>query len=337
MESARYEIDPYNRLIISADGARGGLEKFRQVLDGQFKVDEHNNLSYHIKTPLYEGEDIPDQIRLAGDWSLTDNHELRLTLDKEARETFGDEITLQGQILDVNKDSLLFAMTTKMDGGGQSTYILNLQGSWKADENNRLSFYVRKEDGEYNILTFGLAWEIGKNNQIIYQYEKAALIRKKSEVHTLIFKGHWDIRDKVRISYLLDADSGSGFDFESSAGILEEDYIKYEVGIILERGAEPVRRKIALAGEWRLKKDAGLLFEIEYEDGKVCAITFGADITLTDEDTVSFKLKDSVDNRDLGMTLELSQKILEGDGELFLRALASRRELALYAGAAWRF
>ena len=52
---------------------------------------------------------------------------------------------------------------------------------------------------------------------------------------------------------------------------------------------------------------------------------------------VSFKLKDSVDNKDLGMTLELSQRILDGDGELFLRALASGRELALYAGAAWRF
>ena len=58
---------------------------------------------------------------------------------------------------------------------------------------------------------------------------------------------------------------------------------------------------------------------------------------MTDKDTISFKLKDSADNRDLGMTLELSQKIFEGDGELFLRALASRRELALYAGAAWRF
>ena len=337
MERARYEVDPYNRLVIYEDGTQGDLEKFRQVLDGQFKVDERNNLSYHIKAPLSEDENIPSQVKLTGDWSLTDNHELRLTLDKESRDTFGDEITLQGQILDVDKNSLLFSMMTKTKEGGQSTYVLNIQGSWKADENNRLSFYVRREDGRYDILTFGLAWDMGEDNQIIYQYEKASLIRKKSEVHALIFRGHWDIKDKVRISYILDADTGPAFDFESSVGILEENYIKYNVGIILEREVEPVRRVIALSGEWKLKKDAGLSFEVEYENGKIYAISFGADITLTDKDMLSFKLKDSIDNKDLGMTIELSQNILCGYGELFLRALASRREVALYAGAAWRF
>ena len=337
MEKARYEVDPYNRLVIGEDGARGDLQKFRKVLDGQFKIDRYNNLSYHIKTPLSEDENIPNQIRLTGDWSLTGNHELRLALDKEGRRTFGDSVTLQGQILDVSKDSLLFSMTTRTKDGEQSTYILNFQGSWRADANNRLSFYLSKEGGRYDILTFGLAWDIGRDHQIIYRYEKSALIEKKSETHALIFKGHWDIRDKVRISYLLDADTDYSFDFGSSVGILEENCIKYEVGISLENSVDPVRRIIALSGEWRIKKDAGLLFEMEYEGGKIYAISFGADITLTDKNMVSFKLKDGIGNKDLGMTLELSQDILGGDGELFLRALASRRELALYAGAAWRF
>lgn len=337
MQRARYEVDPYNRLIIGADGAEGGLQKFRRVLDGQFKVDADNNLSYHIKTPLSEDEKIPHQVKLAGLWSLTDNHELRLTLDKTGRDTFGDAITLQGQILDVDKSSLLFSMTQKTKDGEESTYILNLQGSWKADEFNRLSFYIKREDGKYDILTFGLAWEIGENHQIIYQYKKAALIRKKSEVHTLVFRGHWDIREKVRISYLLDSDSGAGFNFASSVGILEENYIKYEVGISLQDKARPVKRRIVLSGEWKLKRDTGLLFEIEYENGEIRAILFGADIALANKKMVSFRLKDNLDNKDLGVTVKLSQQILEGDGELFLRALASRRELALYAGAAWRW
>ena len=63
MERARYEIDPYNRLIIDEDGTQGGLQKFRQVLDGQFKVDEYNNLSYNIKAPLSEDENIPHQVK----------------------------------------------------------------------------------------------------------------------------------------------------------------------------------------------------------------------------------------------------------------------------------
>ena len=59
--------------------------------------------------------------------------------------------------------------------------------------------------------------------------------------------------------------------------------------------------------------------------------------SLTDNDTVSFKLRDAVEDRDVGITLELSRKILKGDGEAFLRMLASGREASICAGAAWRW
>ena len=338
MQKVLYEVDPYNRLVVSDTGEDGDLHKFRKVLDGQFKVGADNRLSYHIKAPLSEDEDIPHQVRITGDWSLTGNHELRLTLDKEDRDTFGDEITLQGQILDVTKDSLIFSITTRTDTGGELTYGLTLQGWWRADEKNRLSFYMRRENGAHNILIFNGAWEIDKDHQIIYQYERSVLVKKEREIHTLIFKGHWDIRKKLRVSYLLDANSHSAFDFSSSVGILAEDYIKYEVSVgVAQDAPEPVIRTIVLSGEWRLKKDVGLVFEIEYAGGQICAILFSADAELTGANTILFKLKDSVNNNDLGMTLELSHKLLTGDGEMFLRALASRRELACYAGAAWRF
>ena len=338
MQRVRYEVDPHNRLVIDRTGTKSGLRKFRKVLDGRFEADENNNLAYRVKSPLSDGETIPNQVRISGDWSLADNHQLRLTVNKEARETFGDEITLQGQVFDVDKNSLIFSMTTRALSGRQSTYILNLQGSWKADENNRLSFYIKREGGRYNILTFNGAWEINKDHQIIYQYEKAALIRKRKETQALIFKGHWDIREKFRISYVLDEGlAGSVFDFISSAGILEKNYIKYEVGIALEDRPEPIKRTITLFGRWKLKKDTGILFEIEYGKNGLSAIVFGADVALTDKDMVSFKLKDGVGNKDLEMTLELSRNLLGGDGELFLRALASRRETAIYAGAAWRW
>ena len=338
MQKIRYEIDPYNRIVIAGLGASNDLPLFRQVLDGQFRTDDFNNLSYIVKSPLSEGENIPHQIALKGEWSLTDGHELRLTLNKAGRNTFGDQITLQGQILDVTKDSLIFSITTRTDTGGELTYGLTLQGWWRADEKNRLSFYMRRENGAHNILIFNGAWEIDKDHQIIYQYERSVLVKKEREIHTLIFKGHWDIRKKLRVSYLLDANSHSAFDFSSSVGILAEDYIKYEVSVgVAQDAPEPVIRTIVLSGEWRLKKDVGLVFEIEYAGGQICAILFSADAELTGANTILFKLKDSVNNNDLGMTLELSHKLLTGDGEMFLRALASRRELACYAGAAWRF
>lgn len=337
MEKIRYEVDPYNRIVIAGSGKADDLPEFRKVFDGEFRTDEVNNLIYLIRAPFSEDESMPHQIMLKGDWSLTDDHRLRLTLDKQGRETLGDQITLQGQLLDVNKNFLLFAVTTKSKEDTRSTYVLNLGGSWKTDENNRLSFHVRKENGRYDILTFNGAWEINKNHQIIYQYEKAKLIRKKSSIHTLIFKGYWDIKEALRISYILSEGTDSVFDFETSAGIFKEDYIKYELGIGLSGQRKPVTKTIMLSGKWNLEKNVGLVFEIEYEDKKTKQIVFGADAKLTDKDTVLFRLKSGMANKDIGITLELSHEILEGDGEAFLRMLASVHESAIYAGAAWRW
>ena len=336
-QKIRYEVDPYNRLILDGSGAESGLPEFRKVLDGRFVTDENNALSYRIKSPLAEDENIPNQIMLKGEWSLTDDHKLRVTMDKWSRETFGDQIILQGEILDVNENSLLFAITTTSKENTQSTYVLNLAGSWRADDNNRLSFRVTKEAGKYDILTFNGVWEIDENHQIIYQYESAKLIRKKGKTHTLTFKGHWAIKDKFRLSYILSADTDSTFDFETAAGLFKENYIRYEVGIGLTNRTMPVMRTVTLYGKWNLKKDTGLVFEVEYADGRTQAIVFGADARLTDKDTISFRLKDEIENKDIGIDLELSRKILKGDGEAFLRALASRQELAIYAGAAWQW
>jgi hypothetical protein len=337
MQKARYEIDPYNRLVVAGSGTKNDFPKFRKVLDGQFKIDGSNNLSYHIKAPLSKSENIPHQVKFKGKWSLTDEHELRLTMDKSGRETFGDRITLQGEILDADEGSLSFAITTKTNTGAQSTYVLNLSGSWKADENNRLSFYVNKENGPHDILAFNGAWQVNKDHQIVYQYEKARLLRKKRESHALILKGYWDIKDRLRISYLLSGSTDSAFNFTATAGIFKEDYIEYKLGIGTVSKAKPSVRTITLFGEWKLEKDIGLVFEIKYEDGKARAIVFGADARLTDNDTVAFSLKNSIENTDMGVALELSRKILKGDGEAFLRLLGSRGESAIYAGAAWRW
>ncbi|MCX5686782.1 MAG: hypothetical protein NTW09_04930 [Candidatus Omnitrophica bacterium] len=336
MQKTRYELDPYNRLILRESRAGSDLTKFRQVLDGRFRIDG-GGLSYHVKAPLPEGEKIPHQIRLKGEWSLTDDHNLRLTLDKSARKTFGDRITLEGEVLDVNANSLLFAVTTIAKENTRSTYILNLDGSWKADKFNRLSFHAKKEKGRYDILTLNGAWEVNENHEIIYQYEKADLITKKKRTHTLTFKGHWDISKKGRISYLLGGGTDSLFDFMVSAGIFQEENIKYEVGIGLTNRVRPMTKTVSLFGKWNLKKDAGLVFEIQYDDRKTGRIIFGADARLTDRDTVSFRLKSGLTNDDIGVELELGRDILKGGGEAFLRALASRRESAVYAGAAWRW
>ena len=180
MAKVRYEIDPHNRLVIKKTGKKAELKRFRQVLDGRFKTNKNNNLTYHIKAPVPKGPKAPHQIKLRGKWSLTPNHDLRFTLDKWRRQTFGDKLTLQGDIIDVQRNSLLFALATRTKQGTQSLYSLKLDGSWQADKNNRLTFRARRGKDEYDILFFDGIWELGKNYQLVYKYEKNGVKKFKT-------------------------------------------------------------------------------------------------------------------------------------------------------------
>ena len=335
-EKVRYEIDPHNRLVVEAPKfKKTRLHYLRKVLDGRFKTGKNNILTYHVKAPVPRDTTIPHQVKLRGKWSLNKDHQLQLTLDKWGRQTFGDRLTLQGNIKDVRKNSLLFVVMTRTKENVQSTYGLKLEGSWQADKNNRLTFRVRKEKGRHDILIFDNIWEINKSHQIIYQYKEAHLLRKKKKVRTLTFRGHWDIRDKARISYVIDRNSGSLFHFKPALGVFRDGYIKYEIGIRLSHKPIPIMRTVTLYGRWKITRSAGLLFKVKYENGKVHAMTFGADAKLAGKDTISLRLR-SIANKDMGVELKLSHKLLKGDGEIFLRGLRSKRESAIYAGAGWR-
>jgi len=332
MQKIRYEVDPQNRLVETSEGLRG----FRRVLDGRFKVAKNNALVYHIKAPVPYDIKAPYQVKLKGDWSLTKEHQLRFTLDKWQRQTFGDQLTLQGEIIDVRKNSLLFAVTTRTKENATSVYALELSGAWQADTHNRLTFRINKWQGDDDNLVFEGTWQINKNHEIIYRYQKKDLLRNTKRIQTLTFKGYWDIRDKYRLSYVIDKNSGSGFDFKTSAGIFKDDYIKYELGVGLSQKKQPVKRSITFFGKWKMKKDAGLVFEVEEAGRKVQTIAFGAEAKLADRDTVLFKLRNSLD-KGLGAELELSRDIFQKDGQAFLRLLQSKQEVAIMVGAGFRW
>lgn len=337
MNKIKFELDPFNRLVLDDSGKKSDLARFRQVIDGRFTVGIGNELSYHVKAPLSADYNIPSQIRFKGKWSLTENHELRLALDRSSKNPFGDTITLKGDIIDVRANALLFAVTTKGREGIASTYVLTLGGSWAADSANRLSFQVEKEGGRPDILTFTGTWSIGRNHQIVYKYETARLIRKKRVTQELLFKGYWDIPGSLRISYVLNAASSSAFNFRTSEALFQGNRIQYELGIGIAKKVRPVARTITLDGTWNVSKDGGITFEVEYENGALHAIAFGAIARLTDRDTVEFALKSEAEHKDIGITVKLSRKLLLGDGEAFIRLLASKEEQALYAGAGWRW
>lgn len=339
MERLRYEIDPHNRLVVNQTGRKTRFGRFRRVLEGRFKTGPDNSLVYHIKAPMVGVSPTlkePHQVKLRGRWSLNKNYDLVLTLNKWRRQRPGDELTLQGEIISAEADSLLFAVTTRSKKDLPSTYILKLQGIWQADKNNRLTFRVKKGKGKYDTLTFDGIWEVDKSHRIVYRYEKSYLKRKKRLKRALTFKGFWDITKRSRLSYRLSLDGKSTFDFRTALGFLAEDYIKYEIGIGVSDKEQPVKRIIILSGRWRIKKDTGLLFEIEYDKGKTRAIIFGAEAKLTKRDNIEFRLKNRL-GRDLGMELKLSRRLLKADGQTFLKLLKSKKESSIYVGSAWRW
>jgi len=330
MEKVRYEIDPHNRLV----EGNAGIEGIRQALDGRFRVDKNNELVYQVKSPLPYSAKKSHQIKLKGNWRLTSGHDLLFTLNKWKRQSFGDELLIQGEIIDVQKNALVFGVTTRSKDGSSSAYLLSLSGVWQADAANRLTFKVEKGNKGFDLLAFEGSWEVGKNYQLIYRYRKEQLATKEKVKQEIIFKGYWDIKDKYRLSYVLDKESNSGFDFKAGLGVFKEDYIKYELGIGVS--PRPVKNTVMLFSKWNFKKGSGLIFEVQAGKRKIQEISFGAEARLTDEDTISFKLKDSL-SRDLGVELELAHSMFKDSDRVFLKLLKEHGRASILIGAGLRW
>jgi len=329
-EKIRYEIDPHNRLVYEKTGKKSGVAGFRTVLDGNFKIDENNYVAYHVKNP--QGSDIPQQIKLKGAWSLNSEHNLVLTLDKWGNQIAGNKLIFESEITDAKDNMLFFSLSSKDSEGDDRVNIVKLSGRWQADEDNRLSFDIKKEKARTDRLTFNGAWEVNKQNGIIYVYEKSDRGKKEKIIQNIILKGYWDIPGKHRIKYILNRKIKSEFDFIVSVGKPVGRGLQYEVGI----GAASRKKKITLFGNWKVSSKMGLLFEMPYEEGKINRVIFGAWGKPDKDLNLEIGLKNKI-GKDLGIDIKLSKKKFKGQGEAFIRALKSGKEVSIVAGVGFRW
>jgi len=329
MTKTRYRVAPHNRLIIEHIDDITGMVTFQKIVEGTFSSGETGDLSYRVKEHLDKGG--AREIRFSGKWGLTKEHELKFTVSGKDDGVLKSELCLAGEIIDAGEHALVFSMTTRRVDGGSSAYLLKVNGFWQADAGNRITFQVQKEYGPGDAFTFEGAWEINKDHQIQYSYERAALRTKAKKTHTIVFRGHWDIKDKKRISYYLGGSTESVFDFKTSIGILRENYVKYDLGIWLKGRTRGIKRSVILYGTWNVKKGSGLSFDIAYADREICSISFDAFARLTGDDTVRFSLSRERD-KELGLELELSHDLLKGDVSAFLKFLKQGPETGIYVG-----
>jgi hypothetical protein len=256
MKKMRYEIDPHNRLTAQ------GPYKFRHVFDGEFKISDSNNLTYHIKKS--DNQDIPQQIKFSGQWALNEDHNLVLTLDKWNNQVEGNKLILQTDIMDASSNELVFTVGSRDGDGTEHISMLKLSGSWQADAHNRLTFCVEKEAGAKDDLILRGIWRVNKRHEIEYFYKKGP----RTGTSGIKFSGHWDIAGNNRLSYILSEDSKSRFDFEVTLERVMRNSIECTVGI----GVSPIKKKIVLSGQWHMGEGTDISFEINYGNGKIYPI-----------------------------------------------------------------
>lgn len=329
-EKIRYEVDPHNRLICQKSGKDSGVPGFRTLLDGIFEIDAHGSLIYHVKKS--QDEDSLQQVKLKGNWSLGQEHNLVLTLNKWGNQIAGNKLTLESELVDAKENMLSFSLIAKDSAGNDHIYILTLSGRWQADEDNQLTFNVEKAGGARDSLTFQVGWEVNAQNQIIYTYERSLPGKAEKISQTITLKGYWEIIGKNRISYVLNKGINSAFDFQVSLGKATERGLEYEIGI----GSALGKKIITLFGNWKLDQNLGLLFEMPYEEGGMRSIILGGWGKFGKNYLLEVRLENQI-GKDLGIEVKLSRSILESQGQAFIQALESQKEVRIVAGVGFRW
>lgn len=326
----RYKLDSSNRLILK----RGERTVFPT---GRFAIDKENRLLYRMNEPYpwRKLHNLPSRIVFIGKWKLNQDYDLELALSKTQGRFRNEILIIKGEIISVDKDILAFEVKSLDAQGLLHIQILKLTGFWQADEYNRLRFAVNKKAAP-DILTLEGSWQINNNQQITYTYEKTGLKKKARITNTLTFEGFWQINHENKLTYILAKSSKSLFDFrvqiETPDMYSRRGEIKYRIGIGLKKESALKFKIISLYGTWKLDKNLGISFLIDYGDGKVRSIEFGADIDLSGNDKLIFYLTNK--RRDpLGFSVTFSHKFLKHSNALyFLRLKKIRDESGIEAG-----
>ncbi len=244
---------------------------------------------------------------------------------------------LRKRFIAVESDTLVIETIQTMEEQGLSPQgtvpvsrlrILKLKGTWRANDYNELCFEVTARQGPPETYTFKGRWKLNNNQQIEYTSEDG---RDK-----LTFKGYWNISSADRLVYILEGSSTSRFEFkvqfESSTFYPKKGEVRYRIGIgILQSRLSAPGQVLIFYGEWKFGRNLELTFQMDYGQGKVRAIEFGAEVNFG-HNKVSFALRNEL-GEPLGITLTMTHKFLESfDAEAFIRLKSRQTEQAIEAG-----
>jgi len=327
-----YSVNPDNRLLVKSSSTKRFL-----AVDGRFGLDKNNQLVYWLNEPVSwrRKYGFGNKIVFKGQWQLNPNYDLEFTLAQNSSQFRNDRLAIKGEIVSCDNDELAFEVATIDKRGLTHIQLLKLSGAWQADELNRISFVVEKKASP-ETLTLQNIWQVNRNQQITFSYEKINLKTKTKISRNLTFQGFWQINSANRLTYILSHSSKSIFDFraqlESPNLYPKEKAIKYRIGIGL-REDRPQRVKIiSLYGAWKFSRKLGVLFEMEYGRGNIRALKFDANANLSKKDQITLSLL-ARKGEPLGINLTFRHRFLKKlDAEAFLKLKKLEREAGIEAG-----
>jgi len=314
----KYSIDPANRLVIIQN-------KKKIIAEGDFDIDAKNRLVYWLNEPVAwkRKYGLGRQVTFEGNWRLNSDHDLEFSVGSGPAQAGESRLRLKAEMISAGNNELVFEIQSRDRNGNSHIRIIRLGGAWQADERNRLTFVVCKNDPD--TLTLEGAWQINKDQEIVYKYEKAG----KAGVQTFVFEGAWDINAENRLSYVLSGGTGSRFDFHVQAGspsiYPQQGKIKYALGVGLKNEGVPRLKVIYLYGKWKINRSGGLSFELDYGRGRLQAIEFGAQVNLNKKNNIIFALNNKK-GESLGVSVTFSRRFLKKlDAEAFVRLETGKR------------
>ncbi|MFH1508215.1 MAG: hypothetical protein ABIG46_07325 [Candidatus Omnitrophota bacterium] len=326
----RYKITDDNCLLV----IRNNKEIKPQ---GKFLVDNHNRLFFWLNEPddWRRKYGFPKRIEFIGNWKLNPNHDLELRLNRASELSGRDTLALKGNIVSVSAQELVFEINTVDKRGLSHVRLIKLSGSWQADQDNRLTFKVKKK-GLPDTLTLDGEWQLNKDQQITYIYEKVNLKTRSRAYNTLTFQGFWYITNRNRMSYVLGTGTKSAFDFrvalESPNLYPQQGAIKYRLGIGVSKRRGKKDKIICLYGAWKFSRKLGLVFETEYNKGRIHSQEFGGEINLSQKDKFGFTLLNSR-REPLGINLIFTRRFLKKlDAEAFAKLKRKTKESGIELG-----
>ena len=137
---------------------------------------------------------------LDGRWKLTANHDLILKAN-QTKDIAANSLSLKGKIVEAGADFLTFKVRGRSEKGKRIISFLKLKGIWRSDRFNRITFQVKRKIRPETFIFEG-AWDINKQQRVVYSYQSVNLKTRKRIEQTIVFDGFWQINQKSRVRYI---------------------------------------------------------------------------------------------------------------------------------------